>query len=226
MPGEPTILSTRDGYDRWSEVYDSEINPLIVLEEPIVDRLLGSIAGLAVADIGCGTGRHALRLAAAGARVTGVDFSRGMLDKARAKPGADRVTFVEHDLARPLPLPDRSFDRVLCALVVDHVADLPGLFTQLARICKPGGRIIVTCMHPAMMLKGVQARFTDPGTGQETRPRSVPNQISDYLTAAISAGLTLDHISEHITDETLVAKAPRAEKHRDWPMLLAMRFTP
>ncbi len=226
MPGEPTILSTRDGYDRWSEVYDSEINPLIVLEEPIVDRLLGSIAGLAVADIGCGTGRHALRLAGAGARITGVDFSRGMLDKARAKPGADRVTFIEHDLARPLPLPDRSFDRVLCALVVDHVADLAGLFAQLARICKPDGRIIITCMHPAMMLKGVQARFTDPDTGQETRPKSVPNQISDYLTAAISAGLRLDYISEHITDEALIAKAPRAEKHRDWPMLLAMRFTP
>src|SRR5882762_2475309 len=93
----PEIVPTVAGYNRWSEVYDSEQNPLILLEEKHMPALVGNVAGLDVADVGCGTGRHALRLAAAGARVTAVDFSDVMLQRARRKPGAEAVTFIRHD---------------------------------------------------------------------------------------------------------------------------------
>src|SRR5207244_9106566 len=125
-PNYPLGLPTREGYDRWAEVYDGERNPLIALEEPEVDRLLGEVAGLDVVDVGCGTGRHALRLAARGANVTGIDFSEGMLARAREKEAADPVRWLVHDLTKlPLPLPDRAFDCVVCALVAEHTADLP-----------------------------------------------------------------------------------------------------
>ena len=77
-------LDTREGYDRWASTYDDEGNPLLALEEPEVDKALGDVAGLDVLDAGTGTGRHALRLAARGARVVAVDFSDQMLAKARA----------------------------------------------------------------------------------------------------------------------------------------------
>jgi malonyl-CoA O-methyltransferase len=219
-------LSTREGYDRWAEVYDSDGNPLVALEEPEVDRLLGDVAGKTVGDIGCGTGRHAVRLAAAGARVTAVDFSEEMMNKARVKPGADRITFVRHDLTRPLPLAAASFDRVVCGLVVDHIADLLGLFAELRRIGRPDGVVVVSVMHPAMMLRGVQARFTDPATGRETRPASHPNQISDYVRAAVTAGFHLVHISEHAVDAALAERLPRAEKYLGWPMLFLLGLRP
>src|SRR5208283_2997867 len=98
------VVPTRAGYDRWAEFYDGEDNPLVLLEERHIGPLVGDVAGLVVADIGCGTGRHALRWAAAGARVTAVDFSEAMLQRARAKPGAEALTFVRHDLAEPFPL--------------------------------------------------------------------------------------------------------------------------
>src|SRR5208337_3834007 len=82
------VLPTRAGYDRWAACYDTDGNPLIALEEPQVDRLLGEVRGLAVLDVGCGTGRHAIRLAGAGAIVQALDFSAGMLEQARKKPGA------------------------------------------------------------------------------------------------------------------------------------------
>jgi malonyl-CoA O-methyltransferase len=218
------VLSVREGYDRWAELYDGDGNPLCMLEEPHVDRLLGDVRGLAIADIGCGTGRHALRLAGHGARVTAVDFSAGMLAKARAKPGAEQVTWVEHDLTSQLPLAARSFDRVVCALVVDHIPDLRGFFTELRRIAR--GPIIVSVMHPGMMLKGTQARFHDPQTGQEVRPESVAHQISDYVMAAVRTALTIDEMSEYFVEPELAARAPRAEKYLGWPMLLLFRFTP
>ncbi len=217
-------VPTREGYDRWAEVYDGEGNPLIALEEPLVARLIGDARGLDSADIGCGTGRHALRLAAAGARVTAIDFSEGMLARARAKPGADLVTWRSADVGAPLPLADASFDLVLCALVLDHIADPGTLFKELRRIARPGRPIVVSSMHPAMMLRGVQARFTDPATGREVRPASSPNQLSDYVNGALHAGLAIDHFSEHACDEALAARVPRAAKHIGWPMLVVMRL--
>src|SRR5689334_24876291 len=116
--GAADVVPTVIGYNRWAEVYDAEENPLVLLEESKITPLIGDVAGLAVADIGCGTGRHALRLAAAGSRVTALDFSEGMLVRARAKPGADAVKFISHDLAQPFPLETASFDCVLCCLVL------------------------------------------------------------------------------------------------------------
>ena len=220
------ILSTRDGYDRWAEIYDGEGNPLVAMEEPWVDKLLGDVRGLAVADIGCGTGRHALRLAAAGANVQALDFSEAMLDRARAKAGAATIVFQTHDLAQPLPFADDTFDRVVCGLVIDHIADLGGLFREMRRICRPSGFVVISVMHPAMMLRGVQARFKDPASGREIRPASVPNQLSDYVTAAAQAGFTFDHVSEHAVDEALANRSERARKYLGWPMLFLMRLRP
>lgn len=226
MSIDDEMVPTREGYDRWAEIYDDEANPLVMIEEPEVIRALGEVAGRTVLDVGCGTGRHALRLANAGAKVTGVDFSEGMLDRARAKPGAGAVRFVHQDASGALPFEAESFDRVISCLVVDHVRDLPGFFGELRRVCRADGFIVVSVMHPAMMLKGVQARFHDPRTGARVFPESVANQISDYVMGALAAGLRIRHLSEHSAGEDLVAKAPRAEKYLGWPMLFMMILTP
>jgi len=218
-------LATRDGYDRWATIYDDEENPLVAMEEPLVAELLGDVRGIAVADLGCGTGRHTVRLAADGAVVTALDFSEAMLDRARSKPGAVGVTFHVHDLAHPLPIADSSFDRIVCGLVVDHVADLQGFFAEMRRVCKPGGWAVVSTMHPAMMLRGVQARFTDPDTGRETRPTSFRHQLSDYMLAAFRAGFHIDHLSEHAVTDSLAARVPRAQKYLAWPLLFLMRLS-
>src|SRR3989440_1878490 len=159
------LVSTLAGYERWAGVYDGEDNPLVLLEEQHIWSLIGEVQGLDVADIGCGTGRHALRLAAEGAHVMALDFSQAMLQRARAKPGAEAVNFIQHDLTQPLPLPNAAFDRVLCCLVLDHIADVDSLFAELRRLCRPNGFVNISVMHPAMLLRGVQARFTDPETG-------------------------------------------------------------
>ena len=220
---EPRVLPTREGYDRWAATYDTMGNWLLDLEEPEVDRALGDAAELDVLDVGTGTGRHAIRLAASGARVTALDFSDAMLAKARAKPGAERVRWITHDAdAEALPLPDRSFDRVLSALVLEHIplGRLAPFFRELGRVSRTDGRIVVTAMHPAMFLKGISANFHDEEG--EIRPRSYVATLSDYVMAALNAELAVIALSEHSVDERIVAKNQRSRKLLGWPALFVM----
>lgn len=220
------VIDTREGYDRWAEIYDIDGNPLIALEEKYFPKILGDVRGLTVADIGCGTGRHAARLAAVGARVLALDFSTGMMRKAREKFAAAHVVFAVADISRSLPIRDRRFDRVICCLVLDHIHDVAGLFGELKRICRRDGFIAISVMHPAMMLRDVQAQFHDPVSGATVRPRSAPNQISDYVNAVTAAGLRIDHMSEHVIDAQVAGQHPRALKYLGWPALVMMRLDP
>jgi malonyl-CoA O-methyltransferase len=127
-------------------------------------------------------------------------------------------------LTQAFPLESGSFDRVICCLVLDHIADLNGFFGELKRICNPTGFIVISVMHPAMMLRGVQARFIEPVSGRRIYPQSQPNQISNYIMAAIHAGLHLEHVSEHAVDSQLAASSPRAAKYLGWPLLLLIRL--
>jgi malonyl-CoA O-methyltransferase len=221
---EPRVLPTREGYDAWAATYNAMGNWLLALEEPEVDRALGEVAGRELLDVGCGTGRHAIRLAGKGAHVTAVDFAEEMLQKARAKPGADRIRFIVHDVTTPLPFPEASFDRVLSALVLEHVEKVPPFFAELYRVARRDARVAVTAMHPAMFLKGISANFHDE-TGAEMRPRSYAATVSDYVMAAVAANLGIVALSEHLVDERIVRRFPRAGKLLGWPALFVMSLT-
>ena len=222
----PRIVPTREGYDRWADTYDTMGNWLLALEEPEVDRAVGDVDGLAVLDVGAGTGRHAIRIASRGARVTALDFSEAMLAKAREKGGSERVRWVVHDLATRLPFADRSFDVVLSALVLEHVrvADLPRFFSELGRVARRGGRVVVTAMHPAMFLRGVSANFVDEG-GTEIRPRSYEATLSDYVMGALH-GLEIVTLSEHAVPDRVADRYERARKWLGWPALVVMACAP
>lgn len=221
---QPEIVSTREGYDRWATFYDEDDNPLIKLEEPVIERLIGNCRGKTVLDVGCGTGRWSCKLAAAGARVTAFDFSHGMLSKAQAKTKVMEIQYVVHDIANDLPFVSHAFDCVTCCLVLDHVTDLVRLFREMGRVCKPDGFIVASTLHPAMLLKGTQARFRDPQTGRETRPKSETHQICDYVMAISHSNLRIDAMEEHSVDSELASRSPRSVKYLGWPVLLAMRL--
>jgi len=220
----PAYMPVQPGYDAWSEVYDTDGNPLIALEEPVVCGWLSDVAGRRIADVGCGTGRHAVRLAQAGAKVVALDVSSGMLAKARAKDPTGEVLFCCHRLPEPLPLPDGSCDHVLFALVGEHVTALKDIYRDFARVLGPGGSVVFTALHPAMNLRGITARFFDPGTGREVRVEAHEHTFADYVNPIPGSGLALAEVVERkVTPET-ARLAPRAEKYLDWPMLLAMRL--
>ena len=91
--------------------------------------------GSVVADLACGTGDLCTELLHAGYRALGVDFSRGMLAAATT-----RAPLVQADVLR-LPLADASVDGATCGFALRNVTDLGALFTEVARVLRPSGRV-------------------------------------------------------------------------------------
>jgi demethylmenaquinone methyltransferase/2-methoxy-6-polyprenyl-1,4-benzoquinol methylase len=109
-------------------------------------RLAGIRPGELALDVCCGTGDVAFALAAAGATVTGFDFSEPMRAVARNRaravaPGASPV-FQQGD-ALNLPFADASFDVVTISYGLRNLADFDRGVRELARVLRPGGRLLV-----------------------------------------------------------------------------------
>ena len=223
-PCDP-LSGVRAGYDRWASVYDHDDNPLAALEEPHVREALGDVRNLDVLDLACGTGRHTAWLAGAGARVTAVDFSHEMLERARRKVTDADVHIIVHDLHEPLPLEDTSFDAVVSGLVLEHIRDPSAFFMEAHRVLKPGARAVASAMHPAMFLRDGRARFTDPDSGEVVAPGSLPHRLGDFVMAALGAGFTLHGVGEYAPDTEFVQRHPRAERYLGWPMLVVLELS-
>jgi demethylmenaquinone methyltransferase / 2-methoxy-6-polyprenyl-1,4-benzoquinol methylase len=130
-------------FDRIAPVYDF-MNHAMTMG---LDRRWRRLAALAVVQPGdrvldscCGTGDLAIAAARAGGRVTGLDFSEAMLERARRK--APELEWLHGD-ALALPFEDASFDVVTVGFGIRNVADLEAGLRELARVLEPGGRLAV-----------------------------------------------------------------------------------
>lgn len=190
-----------DGYARWAANYDLMPNALIRLEEPVVHALVDPWPKGVVLDAACGTGRHARHLAARGHRVIGVDATPEMLAHARrALPDAD---LRDGDLAA-LPVETASVDAAVCALALQHCERLGPPVVDLARVVRPGGRLVVSDFHPMQVLLGMSAFFI-AADGRAGQVRSHPHLHADYLAAFAAAGLRVVRCIEPAAGEEEVA---------------------
>jgi ubiquinone/menaquinone biosynthesis C-methylase UbiE len=116
--------------------------------EVVVERA-GIEPGMEVLDVACGTGNATVPAAKLAARVTGLDFSPGLLAIAR-EYGADsmvEVDWIEGD-AQALPFDDDSFDRVISCFGHMFAPDHKQTADELRRVCRPDGCIAVACWTP------------------------------------------------------------------------------
>ena len=114
----------------------------------VLDRLplLGTET---VLDAGCGSGRVTEQLVERlpGGHAVALDASTSMVETARVRLGrfGDRVSFAVADLGRPLPMGDASVDAILSTATFHWVPDHDALFANLARVLRPGGRLVAQC---------------------------------------------------------------------------------
>ena len=138
----------------------------------LLDRLLGDVRGLAVAEVGCGTGRASIHLAQRGAHVHGFDFSEKALAVARAD-AAEVGLRVQFDVANVLSEPDSArrgtFDVVLSlgclTLACSDAADFERALSHLVDLLRPGGRLLfVEPMHASRLLRRILRMSADEWT--------------------------------------------------------------
>jgi malonyl-CoA O-methyltransferase len=170
-----TVLAPREAYQRLAEEYDSSPNALISLEHRTMAPLLPeNLEGRTVIDVASGTGRWARECRARGARAIDTDFCFEMGPSVQAD-------------ARQLPLPDASADVTICAFAMGYA---PECFTELVRITRPGGMLLVSDIHPDALKRGWTRTFRHQG--EIIQVRDQPYAINDLRAPGLSLSCLIE----------------------------------
>lgn len=105
-------------------------------------QCLQLVRGERVLDLAAGTGVSTVELSRGGVHAIACDFSLGMLRAGRAHRRRRTLPFVAGDATR-LPFADASFDAAVMSFGLRNVADVPRALRELARVVRPGGRLVV-----------------------------------------------------------------------------------
>jgi SAM-dependent methyltransferase len=195
--------------------------------DPLVEAVLGEVAGLRVLHLQCHIGHETLALAQRGAAVVGLDFSAAAVAAARglAEELGLAARFVEADLyAAPTAIPEpASFDQVLVTWgALPWLPDIRGWARIVAWFLKPGGRLVLAEQHPAALVfddaAGTADRpgwlvpyfeaapvvleatedYANPAANlTATRETTWMHPLSAVIGALIDAGLRLERFEEH-----------------------------
>jgi phosphatidylethanolamine/phosphatidyl-N-methylethanolamine N-methyltransferase len=137
--------AVRAAYRRYAPIYDTLFGPVLQPGRNAVMQALRCLPGERVLEVGVGTGLS-LPLYPDHVRVTGIDMSAEMLEKARARTARRNLANVEALLemdAEAMTFPDAAFDRVVAMYVVSVVEQPARLLHELKRVCRPGGEIFI-----------------------------------------------------------------------------------
>jgi SAM-dependent methyltransferase len=208
-----TAINSRDApdYDDFAATYvAANDNGLFNAwyDRPEMLRLAGDVKGKRVLDAGCGHGPLMVALRDRGALVAGFDLSPSMIEIAadRLGTGADiRVA----DLSKLLPYDDDEFDVVTCSLALHYVQDWAPTLAELRRVLKPGGRLLVSIIHPFVYAFGYQdedyfalTRYSEDyeHNGDRFTLTYWHRPLQDVINAFLDAGLVITSVTEPAVD--------------------------
>ena len=200
----PILLEPEAAYALWAANYPAHAhNPVMQAEERAMLALLpGDLHGCAILDAGCGSGRY-LRHAAqrGGTRLTGVDLSLPMLERAYAelaglRPDAE-LTLLRGSVVE-LPVEDAWADLSLSGLVLGHIDDLPRALAELRRVTRPGGTLVCSDFHPIGHALGWLRDFK--AGGERYAVRHTRHLYSHWHRACAALDLVIEEVREPMLD--------------------------
>lgn len=212
---------------------DKGMNEL--LEQPTMNRLMRSIKGKTILDLGCGMG-HQIKslLNQEPEKIVGVDISEKMLAEAKKKVSSSIVRFVcqpveEYDFT------EVQFDLILSSMTLHYIADLKTLFQKIYASLKPQGQFLFSIEHPintAMLqpLDNVLSRMNYAIEGSRKQDWFVKDVIkyhhktSTIIEIALDAGFVLKNLQEPTPDKKLLERRPDFKKHIEYPPMLILDF--
>jgi SAM-dependent methyltransferase len=205
--------------------------PNDILELPVVEELLGCVAGHDVLDLGCGDGRFGLRLLEAHASsYTGIDGSENMVRVAKANLAGTTGT-VRRERLEEISLSPAAFSRVCARLVLHYLEDLTHTFRAVSQSLQSNGLFVFSVEHPvitssdiAAQESGLRQNWTVDdyfNTGARVTNWMGANvvkhhrTVEDYFSAVQAAGLVVQSLREarpqreNIADEALFNRRNR-----------------
>jgi malonyl-CoA O-methyltransferase len=218
------VLPARLAYRLWAARYDEE-TAVSALEERVVRALTPALEGRTLLDAACGTGRRLPEVGGA-PRPVGIDLVPAMLAQARR---AGRSSWLAAADLRALPFADARFDVLWCRLALGHLAELAPAYVELARVARPGARLVVSDFHADAVAAGHTRTFRDA----EGRVHAVEHHVHrdrDHRRAATAAGWRLEHAlhapagPEERGFYERAGRLDQLERERGLPLVLAMRF--
>lgn len=183
----PRSWRTTSLFDGWARSYD-RLELQRSTYRPVHDAVLRRLDGTnpeVVLDLGCGTGQLTRRLIERfdGAAVIGLDVSEGMLGEASAtERDGSRPWYVRGD-ALALPVRNGSVDMVVCTESFHWYADQTHVLDDLARILRPGGRLVIASIATVTRLGDRVLRSASGVSGTEVRAVP-PRQLRRMLESA------------------------------------------
>jgi len=190
---------SQEFFDRHARQWDDLARTLLPVPE-YRQHLLGLVPeGVAVLEIGTGTGGLLTELAARASNVIGVDHSPAMLEEARCRLTNDGVSGVELRLGEMthLPLPDASVGCVVANMVLHHAADPATVLAEIRRVLIPGGILLLADLARHER-ESAREQLADQWLGVEE------GELDSWLKLAGFAAVTIEQIASVPGQETVL----------------------
>ena len=187
-------MNNKEAYNNWASTYDTAENKTRDIEATALRKIFEHSEFNSVLEIGCGTGKNTIWLMEKAKKMTCVDFSEEMLQKASEKIKNGKVTFKKFDIRKEWEFADNSFDLVVCSLILEHIEDLDFVFGQANKKLSAGGLFYLGELHPYKQYSGSKARFDS--AGEEIVLDCFLHNISDFYKAAKNNNFTCTELNE------------------------------
>ncbi|MDJ0622165.1 MAG: class I SAM-dependent methyltransferase [Desulfocapsaceae bacterium] len=159
-----TTEELMDAYENWADQYDSDLLIEMGYQAPAITTSIFkkhlAVGDSKILDVGCGTGVVGMLLTQSGyTSVDGLDYSQGMLNKAKQKKIYSSL--IQADLTKPLDIESNLYDAIISVgtFTLGHVG--PDAFAELIRITKPGGILCFTVRQEAWAEHDYRQRTID-----------------------------------------------------------------
>ena len=213
--------ATKEGYDRWAPSYDDR-DPSTWLDEPFLLTHLQPFSGCRILDVGCGTGRYIRQLTPSAYRIIAIDLSRNMLARTRQQTGGRTDVCLVQASGSLLPFQPGSFDRLMSGLVIDHMASVQGLISEMSAVLTIQGRAVLAAIHPEMQrLTGRDIDIRSRDTEAIHIPGHI-HEVDQLLAAARDAAMTVVAMDEPLVTTAMVEQCPRWKNTIGRPALLLL----
>jgi malonyl-CoA O-methyltransferase len=188
-------MKIKSAYNSWANNYDEDKNLTRDLDAEIVRNDFSNQKFISILEVGCGTGKNTVFYASISDQLTSIDFSQGMVAKAKEKVKSENVGFKIRDITKDWNLEENNFDLITFNLILEHIKDLNFVFAETNRNLKSKGLVFINELHPFRQYDGKKAIYSENGEIKEID--AYIHNISDFINSATKNGLRLLKLNEY-----------------------------